>query len=170
MCIRDRWTDSEGVLKRWTDSEGVLKRWTDSEGVLKRWTDFCKACLTTSSAQTLPYYKRPRAPRGFSCHDGSWRGLASTSRGTPPSPKPSRHPLQSRHARHRGGRTQTRETTTEPVRQRQGLDGDDLPTPPSDGCQQNSLQEDGSFFCLHVPPTTAKVEGVSERVSDTKTD
>ena len=91
--VLKRWTDSEGVLKRWTDSEGVLKRWTDSEGVLKRWTDFCKACLTTSSAQTLPYYKRPRAPRGFSCHDGSWRGLASTSRGTPPSPKPSRHPL-----------------------------------------------------------------------------
>ena len=72
-----------------------------------------------------------------------------------------RHPLKSHQARHRRGRTQTQETTTEPVR-RQGLDGNDLPRPPVDGRQQNSLEEDVCFFRPHVPPTTAKVEGPSE--------
>ena len=126
----------------------------------------------TSILQETQSSQRLQLPRRKLAWFGQYvTGHATLSKAvTPPSLKPSRHPLQSRHARHRGGRTQTRETTTEPVRQRQGLDGDDLPTPPSDGCQQNSLQEDGSFFCLHVPPTTAKVEGVSERVSDTKTD
>ena len=75
-----------------------------------------------------------------------------------------RPPLQNHHARHRRGRTQTRETAKEPVRQHQGLDGDDLPRPPVDGCQQNSLDEDVCFFCPQVLPTTAKVERLSEWV------
>ena len=68
------------------------------------------------------------------------------------------------YSRHRRGRTGTRETTKELVRQRQGLDGDDLPRPPGPvgGRQQNSLEEDVCFFCPQVPPTTAKVEGLSE--------
>ena len=44
--------------------------------------------------------------------DGIWRGLATS--------------WDNHHARHRRGKTQTVETTKEPVRQRQGLDGDDL--------------------------------------------
>ena len=48
------------------------------------------------------------------------------------------------------------------VRQRQGLDGDDLPRPPVDGSQQNSLEEDAICACPQVPPTTAKVAGLSE--------
>ena len=73
------------------------------------------------------------------------------------------HPLQSHHSRHRRGRTQTWETKKKkPVRQRQGLAGDDLPRPPVDGRQQNSLEEDVCFFRPHIPPTTAKVEGLSQ--------
>ena len=44
-----------------------------------------------------------------------------------------------------------RETTKEPVRRRRELDGDDLPRPPADGRQQNSLEEDVCFFCPEVP-------------------
>ena len=62
-----------------------------------------------------------------------------------------------------------RETTKEPVRRRRELDGDDLPRPPADGRQQNSLEEDVCFFCPdvpffcpEVPPATTKVEGMSE--------
>ena len=77
-----------------------------------------------------------------------------------------RHPLQNHHARHRRGWTQTRETTKEPVRKCQGLDGDDHPRPPVDGRQQNSLEEDGCFICSQVLPTTANVEGLSECESE----
>ena len=129
----------------------------DSEGVLKRWTDFCKGLFNyefrpdtstlqeSQSSQRLPLARRKLA----------WFGHVR---------REACHRLQNHHARHRPGRTQTRETTKEPVRQGQGLDGDDLPTPPVDGRQQNNLQEDGCFFCPQVPATTAKVEGVSERV------
>ena len=37
---------------------------------------------------------------------------------------------------------------------------------PVDGLQQNSLEEDVCLFCPQVPPTTAKVEGGSDRVSE----
>ena len=106
---------------------------------------------------------------GFFCRQDvskSFRGSPRTSPGNRQTTEAgvvwprheARHPLQNHHARHRRGRTQTRETTKEPVRQRQGLDGGDLPTPPGDGRQQNSLEEDGCFFCPQVPqvpPTTA---------------
>ena len=52
---------------------------------------------------------------------------------------------------------QTRETRKEPVRQLKDWTEMDLPTPPVDGLQQNSLEEDVCFFCPHVPPTTAKI-------------
>ena len=62
-----------------------------------------------------------------------------------------RHPPQTHHARYRRWRTETRETATEPVPQRQGLAGDDLPRPLVDGRQQNSFEEDVCFFCPSCP-------------------
>ena len=57
-------------------------------------------------------------------------------------------------------KTQTRETTKQPARQRQGLAGDDLiPRPPVVGRQRNSLEDDVCFFLPSRPPDESKRRG-----------